>query len=405
MPKRGDNIRKRKDGRWEGRYKKSRSSDGRIVYGSVYGKTYKEAKEKLASAAKYPLQPAASKRQEKTFGEVLNLWMDNNRARLKGGTINKYQSLIETHIMPELGEIKITELSSTKVNTFLESKMSKGRINGSGGLSPSYVRSIMLVVNAAIKYAVSEQLCVPLKTPICKPPAGKPELSVLTAVEQKKLETALLDQFDPTCAGIYLSLHTGLRIGEVCSLAWDDIDLNAGVIHVRHTVARVRCNDPAGSTTLIIDTPKTKASKRDIPISSALLPVLLKLKDLSGKGFLLTGTGEFIKPRTFEYRYHKILKDCGIAPVNYHTLRHTFATRCVEAGVDVKSLSEMLGHGNVSVMISTMRWSVVLGMKVLRQLPQRPRSARSASIIRRRVTVFRPGMTLRPSPRQSLCIL
>ena len=267
MPKRGDNIRKRKDGRWEGRYKKSRSSDGRIVYGSVYGKTYKEAKEKLASAAKYPLQPAASKRQEKTFGEVLNLWMDNNRARLKGGTINKYQSLIETHIMPELGEIKITELSSTKVNTFLESKMSKGRINGSGGLSPSYVRSIMLVVNAAIKYAVSEQLCVPLKTPICKPPAGKPELSVLTAVEQKKLETALLDQFDPTCAGIYLSLHTGLRIGEVCSLAWDDIDLNAGVIHVRHTVARVRCNDPAGSTTLIIDTPKTKASKRDMTMA------------------------------------------------------------------------------------------------------------------------------------------
>lgn len=103
----------------------------------------------------------------------------------------------------------------------------------------------------------------------------------------------------------------------------------------------------------MFDTPKTKASKRDIPISSALLPVLLKLKDLSGKGFLLTGTGEFIKPRTFEYRYHKILNDCGIAAVNYHTLRHTFATRCVEAGVDVKSLSEMLGHGNVSVTLNT----------------------------------------------------
>lgn len=353
MPKRGDNIRKRKDGRWEGRYKKSRSSDGRIVYGSVYGKTYKEAKEKLASAAKYPLQPAASKRQEKTFGEVLNLWMDNNRARLKGGTINKYQSLIETHIMSELGEIKITELSSTKVNTFLESKMSKGRINGSGGLSPSYVRSIMLVVNAAIKYAVSEQLCVPLKTPICKPSVGKPELSVLTVEDQKKLETALLNHFDPTCVGIYLSLHTGLRIGEICGLAWDDIDLSTRVIHVRHTVARVRSDHPAASTMLIIDTPKTKASKRDIPISSALLPVLLKLKDLSGKGFLLTGTGEFIKPRTFEYRYHKILNDCGIAAVNYHTLRHTFATRCVEAGVDVKSLSEMLGHGNVSVTLNT----------------------------------------------------
>ena len=353
MAKRGDNIRKRKDGRWEGRYKKGRAVDGCIIYGSVYGKTYKEVKEKMAAIISHPLQLATPKGQWKSFGEVLNLWMDNNRARLKGGTINKYQNLIDTHIMPELGQTKINELSATRINTFLNEKISRGRVDGSGGLSASYVRSIMLVINAAIKYAVSEQLCSPLKTPICKPSADKTELSILSAEEQKKLEASLLNNFDLTGAGIYISLHTGLRIGEVCSLAWNDIDMNKRVIHVRHTVARIRSSSSAGSTILVIDTPKTKASKRDIPISSTLLPILLKLKTLSSKGFLLTGTNEFIKPRTFEYRYHKILDDCGITSVNYHALRHTFATRCVEAGVDIKSLSEILGHGNVSVTLNT----------------------------------------------------
>lgn len=353
MAKRGDNIRKGKDGRWEGRYKKGRAVDGCIIYGSVYGKTYKEVKEKMAAIISHPLQLATPKGQGKTFGEVLNLWMDNNRARLKGGTINKYQNLIDTHIMPELGQTKINELSATRINTFLNEKISRGRVDGSGGLSASYVRSIMLVINAAIKYAVSEQLCSPLKTPICKPPADKTELSILSAEEQKKLEASLLNNLDLTGAGIYISLHTGLRIGEICSLAWNDIDMNKRVIHVRHTVARIRSSSSAGSTILVIDTPKTKASKRDIPISSTLLPILLKLKTLSSKGFLLTGTNEFIKPRTFEYRYHKILDDCGITSVNYHALRHTFATRCVEAGVDIKSLSEILGHGNVSVTLNT----------------------------------------------------
>lgn len=273
MAKRGDNIRKRKDGRWEGRYKKERAVDGCIIYGSVYGKTYKEVKEKMAAIISHPLQLATPKGQGKTFGEVLNLWMDNNRARLKGGTINKYQNLIDTHIMPELGQTKINELSATRINTFLNEKISRGRVDGSGGLSASYVRSIMLVINAAIKYAVSEQLCSPLKTPICKPSADKTELSILSAEEQKKLEASLLNNFDLTGAGIYISLHTGLRIGEVCSLTWNDIDMNKRVIHVRHTVARIRSSSSAGFTILVIDTPKTKASKRDIPISSTLLPI------------------------------------------------------------------------------------------------------------------------------------
>jgi len=220
MAKRGDNIRKRKDGRWEGRYKKGRAADGRIIYGSVYGKSYKETKSKMEVVARKPIGNVVLKNKEKTFGEVLTLWISHNRIRLKGGTINKYQNLIDTHIMPELGSIRIADLSATQINAFLDKKLTNGRIDGSGGLSPSYVRSIMLVISAAVKYAVDEGLCMPLKTTVCKPVTSKSELTILSLREQKKLEAALLSNLDMTCAGIFISLHTGLRIGEICSPAW-----------------------------------------------------------------------------------------------------------------------------------------------------------------------------------------
>lgn len=125
MSKRGDNIRKRKDGRWEGRYKKGRAHDGALIYGSVYGKTYREVKEKLLFLAKETDMVTHLKCTKITFGEILSLWMDNNRIRLKGGTINKYQNLIDSHIIPTLGLIPVTELDATKINSFLDTKLNE----------------------------------------------------------------------------------------------------------------------------------------------------------------------------------------------------------------------------------------------------------------------------------------
>lgn len=281
--------------------------------------------------------------------------MENNRIRLKGGTINKYQNLIDSHIMPELGAMNLCDITSTVINNFLTQKLQNGRIDKKGGLSASYVRSIMLVVNFAMKFAVSEQMCLPLKTPIMKPSNSKTEITVLSIDEQKKLETLLRSDLDPTKAGVYISLHTGLRIGEICALAWDDVDFKNRIIKIRHTVARVRNSNGEKDTTtkLIIDTPKTPSSKRDIPISSDLLPILEQIYNLSSSSYVISETAEFISPRTYEYRYHRLLDESGIASVNYHVLRHTFATRCVEAGVDVKSLSEILGHSNVGITLNT----------------------------------------------------
>ena len=218
-------------------------------------------------------------------------------------------------------------------------KLESGRLDGKGGLSPAYVRSIMLVINSVIEFSIAECLCPPVKINIHMPAMQRKELEILNSSDQARLETALLADLDETSLGIYLTLQTGLRIGEVCALRWCDIDLARAIIHIRSTIARVRAanNEVCRKTKLIRDTPKTKASTRDIPIAENVI----------------SPTAEFVSPRTFEYRFHKFLTENNIPDVNYHVLRHTFATRCVEAGVDIKSLSELLGHSNVAITLNT----------------------------------------------------
>lgn len=354
MPKKGENIHKRKDGRWEGRYMKGRNVNGKIIYGSVYAKTYREAKEKLKEINKNPEYYKESVYKEKIFKEVLVMWMDNNRIRYKGATINKYQYLIDTHILPELGNEKISYLTATKINTFLTKKLSYGRLDQTGGLSASYVRSIMLIIQSALKFAAEEQMCLPLKTSICKPILEKKDLCILDIYQQRKLEEYLSIDADHTKIGIFISLHTGMRIGEICALSWDNIDFSNNIIHVRSTIARVRDDTSEKSNSkLILDTPKTLASIRDIPISTYLLTFLSQMKKHAKSSFVVSDKLSFVSPRTYEYRFHKILKECGLPSINYHALRHTFATRCIEAGVDVKSLSEILGHANVGITLNT----------------------------------------------------
>lgn len=355
MPRKGENIRKRKDGRWEGRFKRGIKEDGTIDYGSVYGKSYKEVKDKLLLAKHSQEKGLSPTNKERKFSEVLYLWEETNRIRLKGGTEQRYDYLIRTHIMPELGGLKLSQITATKVNSFLQRKLSNGRLDGTGGLSASYVGSIMIIVSSAISFAVAEQMCQPLKTPIYKPQPEKCELEILSFEEQLLIEQHIRDNLTPTNIGILISLYTGLRIGEICALSWDDIDLVNQVIHVRHTVARVKndLKESRAKTRLIIDEPKTKASKRDIPIPSAILPALLEYRGISYSTFVVSDKATFISPRTFEYRYHRVLERCGVGSINYHALRHTFASRCIAVGVDVKSLSEILGHGDSAITLNT----------------------------------------------------
>lgn len=354
MPKRGVNIHKRKDGRWEGRYKIGVRPNGTTKYASVYGTSYTDAKEKLVAAMAEKVV-TQSRTKERCFSEILQLWLSNNRLKQKGATEHKYRTIIERHIEPALGAKRLSQINSIVINTFLEQKSKSGRLDRKGGLSPSYVRTMSLIIQSALQFAVNEEFCQPLKSPICKPTVEKKDLAIFSKEEQARLELFLASQMNAVSLGIMISLYAGLRIGEMCALSWDDIDLSTGVIHIRHTIARVRNTDPKSDckTVLILDTPKTGSSVRDIPISSRLLACLIEIKRVSSYGFVLSDSLTFVSPRTYEYRFHRLLDECGVKQVNYHALRHTFATRCIEAGVDVKSLSEMLGHSNVGITLNT----------------------------------------------------
>ena len=323
MPKRGENIHKRKDGRWEGRIKPKAGDSSKALYKSIYGKTYGEVKKKLAEHAESDKHE--SNRKSVSFRDAAALWLQTGKHKHKGATEVKYENLLNKHILPSLGDYRLSSINTVVLTEFMNNKLTAGRLDGNGGLSPSYVRSIMLVVTEILAFATEEQLCEPSRIKIRKPAVEKKELEILDHSSQQKLEAVLLQDTDEVKAGILLSLYTGLRISEVCALKWSDIDLRNKVIHVRSTVARVKDTSPYDAVTkLIIDRPKTKSSKRDIPVSSFLLPILTSLYKGRRSEYVISDTSSFVSPRTYEYRFHKILRACDAPSINYHALRHPY---------------------------------------------------------------------------------
>lgn len=354
MSKRGDNIHRRKDGRWEGRIKIGSYPNGKTKYRSLYGTSYKEVKEKMMSITESSTTNKGPG-SEKTLENLLTLWLQNGEISHKGSTNLKYQYLLERHIIPFIGKRKLSTITSHTINTFLDNKLKNGRLDGKGGLAPSYVKTMALILQAAFDYGKNEKISPDISITISKPDTGKEEMRILDEQELKTLESHLTNDIDSTKIGTMISLHTGLRIGEICALSWDDIDLKNNIIHVRHTVSRVK-NDKGHaelSTALIIDSPKTKSSFRDIPISSSLRPYLLLFEKQKTSEYVVSDDNGYLSPRTFDYRYHRLLDECGIKSLNYHALRHTFATRCIEVGVDIKTLSELLGHSSVTITLNT----------------------------------------------------
>lgn len=355
MPRRGDNIRKRKDGRWEARYTRDDATNDSNKYGSVYGRTYREAKEKRDLI----ITKGENKKINANiilFRDILAAWQAANRIKLKEASVSRYQNLIDTHILPELGNKQMNQINVSVINRFLIEKLKNGRLDHTGGLSPSYVRSIALIISSAIAFGVTENMCSPLQSTITKPSIAKKELAVLCPEKQTILESELLEDINEAKLMVYITLYTGIRIGEACALRWEDIDFEAKLLYVRKTVSRVwLAVDGKKESKLVIGSPKSESSLRCIPICSMLHTILCSFPYRRKQGYILTNTAgtSFMSPRTFEYRYKAILKKCALDSVNYHALRHTFATRCIECGVDIKSLSEILGHSNVSITLNT----------------------------------------------------
>lgn len=344
------NIYKRKDGRFEGRIPFGRDDNGNLKYKYLYSRSLSELKEKMLNAyttsEKY--SPVVC---SKTLQELSLEWLGCAKLRVKESSYCCYEKIVTKHIIPYFKQIKYTELNTPNINAFIEYLLKSGRSNSKGGLSPKTVHDIIVVMRSISKYAEQEHgLRNPMRN-ISMPKNEKKYVPVLNENERKKLQNHLINNLNNTNIGIFLTMYSGMRIGEICALKWGDIDLKNGIIRISRTIQRI--NDKSGNskTKLVIGSPKSKTSERDIPIPDFLVNIL-KANNNDKNGYILSGTCKPIEPRTIQNRFKSVLKKCGIRNVNFHLLRHTYATVCIENSFDAKTVSELLGHASVNITLN-----------------------------------------------------
>jgi len=342
MPRRGENIRKRADGRWEGRYIERYSSDGKACYRSVYGKTYAETREKLKQYKKLCDKNICDKVD---MEELFNEWINTKENSIKPSTNVTYHYFIDKHFVPYFKNIKAMYLTSELVQGFISEKES---------LSPKTVRDMISILIQIIKYGQSRKYIGYFDfNSIIYPKSVKKELAVLNNSDLTRLVNYVQTNFEIQKIGVLLSLFMGIRLGEICALQWKDVNFADETIRIEKTMQRLKnLNTYTDTKTrVVIDIPKTQKSIRDIPIPSFLIKLLNEYK-ANDKVYILSGTTDYIEPRTYQKKFKCYLEESGIPDINFHALRHTFATRAIEQKFDIKSLSEILGHSNVNITLN-----------------------------------------------------
>ena len=347
MARRGENIHKRKDGRWEGRYIKARTSEGKIQWGYVYGTAYAEVKrvliQKKAEAGFYNL-----KRTDITFSEISEQWLYSVRQGVKESTFAHYQYTLRHYLQPVFGDFKVSALSEKILEQGLLSVITPA--NGKQKpLGATMAQECLSMLRRICKYASHFHLVRPLEITVKLPQKSPKVLLPFTTEEQKKLQSFVMDAPTPRKIGLLLGFQLGLRIGEICGLKWGDFDLSTGTVTIQRTVTRISCGN--GHTKVVVQSPKTKNSHREIPLPKSLLRVLKKLsKDFSSGTWFLSGNEEKpVEPRCYRKSIYGYLKKASVHQAHPHALRHTFATTCLQAHCDIKTLSELLGHADAAV--------------------------------------------------------
>ena len=282
-----------------------------------------------------------------SFREISSLWKEEKRKYVKLSTISAYAIILENHLLPTFGD-KTKVIEENDVQEFVFDKLN-------AGLSQKSVKDFMIVLKMVyrfgVKIGVMEHRDWDIKYPITQERTG---IEVLSVANHRKLVNFVAENFTFRNLGILLCLHTGMRIGEVCALKWEDIDIAQGIINVKRTIERIYIiENGERRTELIISTPKTQNSIREIPLSKELIKVIKPLKKVvNDTFFVLTNESKPTEPRTYRNYYKSVLQNLKIPLLKFHGLRHSFATRCIESQSDYKTVSVILGHANISTTLN-----------------------------------------------------
>lgn len=359
MSRRGENIYKRKDGRWEGRILKP---NGKYQY--VYAKTYTEVKYKKKNYQETCNQKVLKlPRVQSTAAELFEDWLKSELfARVKTSTYESYYNCIQGYVIPFFNH-ENEYLTEYSVALFVKS------ICDNSSLSESYKRKLITIFKTALKdilknYPMSSNIADNIKLP----KSDNSEIEVFSMKEQRLIENAVYQTGDIQSMGILLAFYTGIRLGELCALKWSDFDNDTGIMSINKTVTRVKnFHSTESKTILLVGTPKSKKAIRKIPLPIFFRHLYEEFQPnvMDESIYLLSGTNRPPDPRTFQNLFKKLLADVGIKERKFHATRHTFATRALELGVDIKTLSEILGHANVSITLNIYAHSLMEQKKLV----------------------------------------
>ena len=324
-----------------------------MIYKNVLAKTQKECKEKLQRAIKENAKVDTIRAEQYTVGRWMDVWFENcAKIKVRPSSHKTYQGYIDNHIKPSIGKIPLGKLSSLDLQKLYKRLLSGGRVERveskkqPKGLSAKTVRNINQVISSAMDFAIDQKLIVTNPTDGCALPK-------LEHREMKTLPTEQLASFlhEAKESGVfelyYIELATGLRRGELLGLKWEDIDLERGTIQVRRQIARIDGE--------VVEAPlKTKNSYRSVSIGHDAVEILKEQRRKTNSEYVFpSSTGGPISPDSILHMLHRVLKRAGLPRIRFHDMRHTFATVALQNGVDIKTVSGMLGHYSAGFTLDT----------------------------------------------------
>lgn len=278
---------------------------------------------------------------KRTFSEIADEWLRSVSHSLKESSAATYSHKLNKHIIPYFRDTDFSAISKNCIIGFIDYQISQGK-------SRQYVSYMLTIIKAIYRYAYDEYGYKNITLNIPALPASHSRVYILNSVQQEKLIHYLDTHPDTTSLAVAVSLFTGLRIGEICALKWSDIDLNETILHVNKTVQRITSSNGSKKTKVIITSPKSESSVRDIPLPPHIIDMLGSFKR-DNDNYIISEDRDPVEPRTLQYRFERLLDDADLPQIRFHSLRHIFASNALMLGFDIKSLSEILGHSSANV--------------------------------------------------------